>query len=253
MIWETCQGAAQIRPIAATLYRLVESQEQVATLSFVDTLEEQALLETLLETVKPNYPLSLAENAVNGLHYLLKTPFRYPPLKWGSRFGRSHENSLFYGGLSLDVTLAEAAYYRFVFWHSMDVAPIKNKMRSEHSVFSVDYATEKGIQLHAPPFDAFHSLLTHPQDYLATQQLGTCMRAAHVDVFEYTSARDANNGQCVALFNANPFQQTKPKDSHQWLCELSANEVLFKQVGQARIYRFELASFLHDEKFPMPA
>jgi hypothetical protein len=38
------------------LYRLVENQEQVATLGYVDTLEEQAVLEELLETSKPDYP-----------------------------------------------------------------------------------------------------------------------------------------------------------------------------------------------------
>lgn len=253
MIWDKCQGAAQIRPISGTLYRLVESQEQIATLGFVDTLEEQALLEELLEGIKPNYPLAQPENAFDRLHYLLKTPFRYPPLKWGSRFGRTFENSIFYGGLTADVTLAEAAYYRLVFWYSMDAQPIKEKMRTEHTLFSVDYTTEKGIQLHTTPFDEYREQLAHPKDYSAAQQIGTRMREAEVDAFEYTSARDTNNGHCVGLFNATPFKQTKPKDSNQWLCELGANEVSFKQVGQPRIYRYALTTFLHNQQLPMPA
>lgn len=57
---------------------MVESQEQVATLQLVDTLEEQALLEELLESSKPPVPAD-----AEPLHYLLKTPFRYPPLRWG--------------------------------------------------------------------------------------------------------------------------------------------------------------------------
>ena len=96
------------------------SQEQIATLGYVDTLAEQALLEQMLDDVKPPYRAD-----TDGLHYLLKTPFRYPPLKWGSRFGRIHEPGIFYGGCSTEATLAEAAYYRFVFWYSMDGEPVK--------------------------------------------------------------------------------------------------------------------------------
>ncbi len=86
MIWQACRGAEHIGPLAGELFRLVESQAQVATLDYVDTLAEQALLEDLLETVKPPWPADSAR-----LHYLLRTPFRYPPLPWGSRFGQRHE------------------------------------------------------------------------------------------------------------------------------------------------------------------
>ena len=82
-LWRECRGEQAIAPLRGKLVRLVESQEQVATLQLVDTLEEQALLEELIETSKPHLPPSSET-----LHYLLKTPFRYPPLRWGSRFGR---------------------------------------------------------------------------------------------------------------------------------------------------------------------
>lgn len=72
-IWERCQGEQHITSISGTLYRLVESQEHIATLDYVDSLEEQALLEDMLENTKPNYP----DNSTS-YHYLLKTPFRYP-------------------------------------------------------------------------------------------------------------------------------------------------------------------------------
>lgn len=77
-IWRQCKGERHIRPLQGRLVRLVESQEQVATLQLVDTLEEQALLEELLESSKPPVPAD-----AEPLHYLLKTPFRYPPLRWG--------------------------------------------------------------------------------------------------------------------------------------------------------------------------
>ena len=120
MLWESCHGTEQLTNVKGTLYRLVESQEQIATLGYVDTLDEQALLEEMLESTKPNYKEDLS-----AYHYLLSTPFRYPPLQWGSRFGGIHEPSLFYGGVSIAVTLAESAYYRFIFWKSMAGKPIR--------------------------------------------------------------------------------------------------------------------------------
>jgi len=45
-----------------------------------------------------------------GLDYLLFPPFRYPPLKWGSRFGTEYQRGLFYGSQLLATALAEVAY-----------------------------------------------------------------------------------------------------------------------------------------------
>ncbi|MEY4590386.1 MAG: hypothetical protein RL497_2462 [Pseudomonadota bacterium] len=248
MIWEACNGPECITPVAGILFRLVESQEQVASLSFVDTLEEQALLEDLLEKVKPNYP-----TGVQDFHYLLKTPFRYPPLKWGSRFGAVHEPSIFYGGTRVDVVLAESAYYRWVFWHSMDAPPIKDNIRSEHTLFSVGYKSAQGIKLQAPPFNQYQQQLTHPKNYTTTQTLGASMRAAGVDVFEYTSARDLKSGTCVGLFNSHSFSQKKPKTTRQWLCELNGQQALFKPLDQGEVMRFSLSDFLYEGQLPWPA
>jgi len=248
VIWTDSEGPQQIRPIAGTLYRLVESQEQVATLGYVDTLEEQALLEDLLEAVKPEYP-----DIQGDYHYLLKTPFRYPPLKWGSRFGRTHEPSLFYGGCSMAATLAESAYYRFVFWGSIEAEAVKPCIRSEHTLFWVDYSTSAGIQLQSPPFSNFEHELTHPTDYGDTQALGAGMREAGVEAFEYRSARAAAREHCVGLFIPNAFTQNQPAGMNQWLCEVSASEVAFKQLANSDVYRFPVEGFLMGQVLPVPA
>ena len=98
MIWQTCNGEQYLTRLSGHLFRLVASQEQAATLSLVDNLQEQVLLDQLLEDTKPVVP-----PAARHLHYLLKTPFRYPPLKWGSRFGSVHEPGIFYAGCSVAV------------------------------------------------------------------------------------------------------------------------------------------------------
>ncbi len=238
----------QVRPIAGTLYRLVESQEQVATLGYVDTLEEQALLEAMLEETKPPYP-----DGADRLHYLLKTPFRYPPLKWGSRFGRRHEPSLFYAGCAVEPTLAEAAYYRFVFWYSMAGEPAADRIRTEHTLFSARYNSQVGIRLHEPPFDRFEATLRHPASYAECQSLGTEMREAGIEAFEYRSARDPDARLCVALFSPSAFSSKRPLRSNQWLCELGASEVSFKKLGTHTVTTFDVSTFHHENRLPMPA
>ncbi len=247
-IWQACNGPQHVGPLHGIFSRLVESQEQISTLGYVDTLEEQAILEALLEGVKPPYP-----RHCDGYHYLLKTPFRYPPLKWGSRFGRIHEPGIFYGGGSVDTTLAESAYYRFVFWFSMGVAPIKPAIHSQHTLFCAGYKTLKGVQLQNAPFDQHRPALTHPSSYHATQALGTAMREAGVEAFEYLSARDARHGRCIGLFTPQALAQKNPKSMSQWLCETTAAQVTFKQAGSSTIATYGIEQFLENGELAVPA
>lgn len=247
-VWLHCNGPQHIAPVAGTLYRLVESQEQIATLNYVDTLEEQAMLEDLLEQSKPPSP-ALAR----GYHYLLQTPFRYPPLRWGSRFGRVHEPSIFYGGLELDPTLAESAYYRLVFLYSMPAHPTKNSIDSAHTLVSAQYRSARGVQLHQPPFLDVEAYLTHTSDYSTTQQLGSDMRQDGVAAFEYISARDPKKGLCIGLFTPSALSQKTPTSTHQWLCETRADQVIFKPLSQNTVHRFPSSQFMTDGRLPRPA
>lgn len=248
MIWAQNNGPAAIRPIQGTFHRLVESQQAIATLAYVDTLEEQAVLESLLETTKPPWPPDSGR-----YHYLLRTPFRYPPLEWGSRFGRAHEPSLLYGGLSRSATLAESAYYRLVFMHSMAAPLPPAPIHSQHTLLTARYRTPQGIQLQAPPFDQEQKRLTHPADYRATQALGTEMRTAGIQAFEYASARDPGRGLCVGLFAIQALADTQPRSTQRWVCETSANHVSFKPVHGNDVLVFPLSLFLLDGQLPKPA
>src|SRR5690606_40733910 len=69
-IWTRCAGASELRPLRLEPWRVVEAQHRVSTRKLVDTLEEQALLEDLIERAKPPDPTG------GRLHYLLATPFR---------------------------------------------------------------------------------------------------------------------------------------------------------------------------------
>lgn len=248
MIWQACNGEQHLTRLSGHLFRLVASQEQAATLSLVDNLQEQVLLEQLLEDTKPVVP-----PASRHLHYLLKTPFRYPPLKWGSRFGSMHEPGIFYAGCSVAVTLAESAYYRLLFWQSMPAPPPKPILRTAHTLFSAYYQTDRGIVLHQPPFIQHQAMLTSKTDYQHTQQLGTAMRNSGVEAFEYQSARATGIEYCVGLFTPAAFTANQPEQSSQWLCELSAQQVVFKQHSETQLHAFSAKQFWVGGKLPLPA
>ena len=247
-LWSACQQDLRIAPLSGELLRIVESQEQIATLSLVDDLAEQAVLEELLEQSKP--PLSAGGE---GLHYLLLTPFRYPPLRHGSRFGRRFEPSLLYGARRLPTLLAEAAYYRFVFWTGMAEPPPSGRLRTQHNVFRARFRGERGVRLQAPPCEAHTAMLRHPADYGPTQHLGSALRQADIDAFEFLSARDRDAGLNVALFHPGALVSRKPLGLSRWLCETTGGQVTFAPEATLELHRFPLSAFLVAGELPLPA
>lgn len=247
-IWAQCAGRFSPQSIQHELIRVVESQEQIATNSLVDKLDEQYLLEQMLEETKP----SISPDAA-GLHYLLVTPFRYPPLKHGSRFGTRFEASLFYGSHTLATAFAETAYYRFLFWQGMSSPPHSSKFVTQHTIFAVEYATDMGLTLQENPFNRFEKELTDPADYSATQRLGQAMREAGIHAFEFKSARDQEHGLNAALFTPKALITTQPVYQQQWLCDTNPGMVSFYSSVDGNVYKYEIQSFLVNGEFPEPA
>jgi hypothetical protein len=245
-LWTACQAVASPVALDGTVFRLVESQEQVATNALVRTLAEQALLEELIETSKPPVPRDAAD-----LHYLLSTPFRYPPLPWGSRFGSRFEPGIFYGARSAATALAESAYYRFVFWQGMAVAP-PAPLATRHTLFSASIHTRRGLRLQDPPFAAFEASLTDPGSYAATQPLGSALREAGIEAFEYLSARDPERRTNVALYTPAAFAHPQPAGLDEWLCETRAEHVAYYSRYGGGICEFALSQFIVDGALPVP-
>lgn len=246
-IWSITKGENHIKPLIGLIHRLVESQEQVATLSLVNNVYEQGVLEELIEHTKSPLPEQTA-----GFHYLLKTPFRYPPLKYGSRFGKKFEPSLFYGSLNINTALVETAYYRFVYMLGPET-PYHATISSEYSSFSVKIRCDQGIFLDEPPFSKYEAVLTSPISYTDTQQLGADMRAHGIEAFRYISARDKNKGKNIALFTPKSFFNKNPSKLTTWICQTSINEVGFiSKEDQTRIL-FNQHDFWIANKFPEPA
>ncbi|TMA12328.1 MAG: RES domain-containing protein [Deltaproteobacteria bacterium] len=110
-IWTRCAGRSEIRRLAGRFRRVVEAQFRNSTRKLVDSDDEQRALEELLD-VKAKLPVPAG---FEGLHYLLYTPFRHPPLRHGSRFGTRGERGILYAARELPTVFAEVGYYRLVF------------------------------------------------------------------------------------------------------------------------------------------
>ena len=246
-IWLKANGESHIKPLIGLIHRLVESQEQIATLGLVNNVYEQGVLEDLIETTKS----PILENTET-LHYLLKTPFRYPPLKYGSRFGKTFERGLFYGSLNINTALVETAYYRFVYMLGPEI-PFNSTISSEYSSFSVKIRCERGVFLDLPPFSEYESALVSASSYSETQKLGANMREAGVEAFRYISARDKSKGKNIALFTPEAFFNNKPSKFTTWICQTSIKEVGFLSKENQKRILFSQKDFWVENGFPSPA
>lgn len=249
-LWLSCNGIKHITSLSETAWRLVESQDTLATRKLVDSLEEQELLEELIESIKP--PLNI--NFVK-LHPLLYTPFRYPPLKYGSRFSSRFENALWYGSLAIDTVLAEKAYYQFNFLRAskadFDIVEVPL------TLFSVEIKTERGIRLTGKPFKNYTQSISSPISYEESQALGASMRQAHIEAFNYQSARDVSKGINMGVFSPKAFTNTKPNSQsfQSWQCIASNSLVEFVRSSSLvqESYRFLLDTFLINGDLLFPA
>jgi len=247
-IWMQCAGDSEIRPLHAVAWRVVESQHEVSTRKLVNSVAEQELLEQLLEQVKPPVPDG------KPLHYLLFTPFRYPPLRYGSRFGARTERGLWYGAEQQRTAFAEVAYYRLLFLEGThaDLEPVLTPLSS----FTVRMRTTRGIDLTVPPFSVHGSRISAADSYADSQPLGRAMRNAQVELFRFASARDADGGTNIAAFTPAVFRQATPQHLERWYCTATRQVVDFTQSGAARArttWVFERAQFLVHGALPAPS
>lgn len=249
-IWTKCNGITRICSLNETAWRIVESQEISATRKLVDSLEEQDILEEMIESNKP--PLN---NDHHNLHPLLYTPFRYPPLQFGSRFGNKIEPALWYGSLKLTTAMFEKAFYKFNFLRASEAQ--FNIVEERLTAFSTRIKTDKGIKLTASPFAEYTPIISSPTSYDSSQMLGSAMRNADVKAFIFKSARDLNKENNIALFTAAAFSQKKPDESsfQSWQCIAHNHTIEFVRTSSIYPERhyFSIENFMIDGVLPFPA
>ena len=213
----------------------------------MDSDEEQALLEELIEDVKP------PAEAAAGLHYLLFTPFRYPPLRHGSRFGTRAENGIWYGSRARATAFVEKAYYLLLFLEG--TAAELTPLETDVSIFQAAYETRSGVDLTRGAFARYTELISSPSDYAASQMLGREMRADGVEAFLYTSARDPEHGANVGLFVREALSSRKPSVPESWRCVVTRDgvEVTKEDVFRSASFVFKRRVFEVDGRLPAPA
>jgi hypothetical protein len=250
-IWTQSGASSNVRSYEGKGWRVVQSQQLVGTRALVDSVEEQELLEELIDAHKPPPPRG---PGFDGLHYLLATSFRYPPLRYGSRFGTRVEPSLWYGSEGLSTAFAEVAYYRLVFLAGTE-AEIELPLHVDLTSFRAGLRSAAFVDLTGAAFEPFWGEVSSPVRYEVAQQLGREMREAGVELFRYRSARCGEGGANLGMFTATAFARKQPYDFCNWLCVVTATEVELSQKDflERRRFHFPREQFEVAGTLPAPA
>ncbi|NOY92301.1 MAG: RES family NAD+ phosphorylase [Deltaproteobacteria bacterium] len=238
----------ELAPLEALGIRAVEAQHLVSTRKLVDSDAAQRVLEELLEAHKPPPPAEAAN-----LHYLLFTPFRYPPLRYGSRFGQRHQRGLFYASLRPETCLAEVAYYRLLFLAGS--AAKLEPLEVDLTLFRARVRTERGVDLGSGAFRHWRAPLRSPSDYAFTQALGGRMREEGVEAFLFASARDPEAGSNLAVFAPSAFGRSRPHGMQTWhaFATHAGVEMRRQDFFRVEVLAFPRALFEVEGALPMPA
>jgi hypothetical protein len=194
-----------------TCWRCVEAQHIVSTLSLVDTLEDQTLLEEILEETKPPVPRDCER-----LHYLYMTPFRYGLYPSGSRFRRAGRTpGVYYVSEHVETAVIETAFHILLFYAESPATPFPANP-SEHTVFDVPVSTSAAIDLTQPPWVHAAHLWCGTADYDGCQSLEQAARENDIELIRYLSVRDPT-GRCNAvLLGCAAFAAPAPSRRQSW-------------------------------------
>ena len=220
-IWTPCGGKCNLARFSQSAWRVVEDQFNLSTRPLVDSSEEQEQLEALIEAHKP--PIRAGPEWAH-LHYLLSTPFRYPPLPHGSRFGTRFERGIWYGSALIETALAETAFWQMLLLRDTSaVMPLNLTL----TAFSVRLKSDQAADLTVAPFDTYRERISSPVTYTDSQPLGTAMRKDGAEFCRYMSARDPKGGKNVAVFSPAAFSSRTVSNSswENWHCLATKTEV----------------------------
>lgn len=216
--WRDEWFATPLRSATALLWRGVEAQHRVATMRLVDSLDDQATLERLLEASKPPLPPAAA-----GLHYLLATPFRYRS-PYGSRFRAGTDPGVWYGAKERETACTEVGYWRWRFL--MDSEGLRGgELVTEHTFFQ---AQVRGVvlDLKREPWSAAAEAWTRRDDYAPCQALARAARAhGKVQWIRYDSVRRPG-GTCGAVLAPQSLSLPGAHRLETWVCKVTAKQAL---------------------------
>jgi hypothetical protein len=254
MLWAQVKGKQYSSKAKFISWRIDEDQSKSTTRKFVDTADEHDLLEELLEQSKPIIKYFGDEKYFNQLHYLLYTPFRYPPLKWGSRFGTRLERGILYSSCDLKTAMSEKAFYKLAFMNASE-GNIGGKTIS-HTAFQINIESENFINLCDKPFDQHTASISSKTHYAFSQELGKEMRSDAIECFQYQSARSIEKGMNIGVFSPKVLLNNKKiYQTFEHVHCYSTKKVVefsFKQQTTRSNQAFPLEQFLVKGIIPLP-
>jgi len=218
-------------PHSLKAWRAVEAQHVVSTMRLTgNDPAEQELLERIIEETKPPFPAEAAD-----LHYLLGTPFRYPPAPCGSRFRAWTDPGVLYAAEERRTACAEMGYWRWRF--AADSSGLREIPASAQTLFQLGLRG-LGIDLRQPPFDSESARWTLPDDYSATQEVARAARLAEVALILYESVRDPQAGMCAAVLEPSALHPKRPLARETWYLTITPETAVWQRDGQVFVFRF---------------
>ena len=215
----------ETRASSGHLWRIVENQEQAATRRITRSAAAQSRLEELLDQNKPAY-LPGSEH----LHWLLKTPFRYPTLRQGSRFGSPFEPGILYGARELHTAMTESAVYLWLFRAApLELGPL-DRISDGRTAIQFPVSHDRFSDLTADRASDYRSRISDPASYDFSQSLGAQLREAGDAAIWFFSARAKQGINCAVLDPAAIPGGTVPQESH-WQLQLDASHCWWGQAG----------------------
>lgn len=223
-IWTREELSASSLVLETGAWRVVEAQHRVSTMKLVDSLEEQAILERILDATKPPAPQDGAH-----LHYLLFSPFRYGrgnPHE--SRFRRAGaEEGVFYASASPETAISEIVFYRFLFYAESPATPLPGNP-AEYTAFAVQLHAEPALDLTRPPMSAHRALWMDPRDYSQCHLLADAARQLSVQAICYAAVRDRQHRLNYAVLTPLAFARPAPIAFQSWRILLKPDGALAK-------------------------
>jgi len=220
------------------VWRVVEAQHRISTNRLAVNSDDQALLELLVDRVKPALP-----PAARGLHYLLATPFRYGHSR-ASRFRRAGERpGIFYASEHIATAVAEAAWWRLYFLsRSPGLEPPRATI--EHTAFTIAIKATRALDLTKPPFVKATALWMAPDDYSACQRFAAAARGIGTQLIRYHSVRDPEHRANAALLDPAAFVENSPQIEQTWHFRIERGRLTaFAAFPGEEQYSFSAESF----------
>jgi hypothetical protein len=253
-IFQDSNGDKYITEIQLQTWRIVEDQSKSTTRKFVDSSYEHDLLEKLIDESKPSIKYYGDEKYFKNCHYLIFTPFRYPPLKWGSRFGGRWERGIFYSALDIETAMSEKAFYKLAFLQASE-GNIGGKTLLS-TAFKTNIESSHFINLCEAPFKVYEKKISAKDSYHFAQALGKEMRDAKVETFQYRSARSQKAGNNIGVFSPKPLVNNSnlEKTFEYFNCYATKEVVEFSTRTQPKTTRFifSAADYMINGRMPMP-